>query len=157
MVSPGIVADVTIGTLRESGFDIEATPTRTFVSYNQEIAMEALVSKKLLCIVNGVKICPSSLGSTLSPSEVYSLEGSKYTVTNGTISRQDFKITNQLKRTPDGQIKYSSISDDILEFFPRLILSPTSQGKFIIYSPLYQLASFMCYSLTISFSSLKNS
>ena len=130
LVSPGLVTDITVGTLRESGFEITAKPKKNYVSFNQEIAMEALISKKLLCIVNGIKTYPSSLDKDLAQQDIYNLEGSKYTVQNGVVSRQDFKITNQLQRTPDGKIKYSSICDDILEFFPNLVSSPTQQGKY---------------------------
>ena len=130
MVSPGLVADLAIGTLKENGFNAEAEPTRMFHSFQQEKNVEALVSKKTICIVNGIKDYQSALDSILSQNATYTLDGSKYTLKNGIVVRQDFKITNQLQRTTSGQIKYTSVCDDILEFFPTLISPPDATRKF---------------------------
>ena len=130
MVSPGLVTDLTVGTLQESGYDPMVEPSRTFVSLQQERGMESTISKKTICMVNGIKDFASSLDHILSQKATYCLEGTKYSMQHGSISRQDFKITNQLRRDPSGRIQYTALCTDILEFFPSLIQTATNSRMY---------------------------
>ena len=100
--------DATVTTLREEGFDITKPGTSLPVDKATESRIEAKVTQKAICLVNGLETMPSYFDSLLV--ETSTTSGSTYAVRGGRVQRHDFTLTAPVKRTPSGLLKYDPAS-----------------------------------------------
>ena len=103
-VSPGLLLDATVTTLKEEGFDITKPGVTMPVDRETESRIETKVTHKAICLINGLDQVSSFFDSRLV--ETSTISGSSYSVRGGRVQRHDFTLTTPTQRTSTGLLKY---------------------------------------------------
>ena len=133
--------DATVTTLREEGFDVTKPGVTLPVDRATESRIEAKVTQKAICLVNGLESVPSYFDTLLV--ETSTTSGSSYTVRGGRVQRHDFTLTTPARRTSSGLLKYDPNSVPLpgisssatLDSIPAL--NYTAEGTFLASNCLY--------------------
>ena len=138
LVSPGLLLDTSVTVLRSEGIDVTKTGVILPVNKDTESRIEAMVTRKTICLLNGLESVPSYFDSMVA--EKSTVSGSSYSVRGGRVQRHDFTITTPVQRTSDGLVNFDSSSlplPGMASIADSTVLNTTAKGNSILFSPIF--------------------
>ena len=134
LVSPGLLLDTSVTVLKSEGIDVTKTGVILPVSKETESRIEAMVTKKTICLLNGLEAVPSHFDSMVV--EKSTISGSSYSVRSGRVHRHDFTITAPIQRTSNGLVNYDSSTlplPGMASIASTTVLNSTAEGNSAIF------------------------
>ena len=129
VIANGLVTDLTIGVLQSHGYDVRtatATDYQGFLNPYQECAIETAVSKRAICLVNGLEKVGSVLDADLSLGDTFTFDGTTYSSVTGCITSQDFRFQTRVRRNKEGKVIYDPTTVCLPSFVSAVTTSPSS-------------------------------
>ena len=119
LLSPGASLDCQLSTILAHGMDISVR-TPPFCTELQERELLVSLHKRTIGLYNNIVLPESGLDKLLevstTPTEVYKIKGTQYSLCDGQLRLQDFSLKNRVYRNLDGTIQYDATGVQLPNF-----------------------------------------
>ena len=98
-----------MGVLQSYGYNVHApnaADNQGYLSPHQEILIETSVSKRAICLVNGLEKVESFLDGDLTLGDKFTFDGTTYSCVTGRVISQDFRFQTRVRRNSEGHVIY---------------------------------------------------
>lgn len=131
--------------LQSHGYNVRASNAadiQGYLSPHQEFSIETSVSKRAICLVNGLEKVESFLDEDMALGDKFTFDGTTYSCVTGRVISQDFRFQTRVRRNNEGHVIY----DPTTVCLPSLVSSPSTCDNRTLSSSLGTFFNFIYYS-----------